>query len=342
MNAVARPLPCRRRRGLQPDAGAALRAIVGALAVALAATAGADHCPSDLDGDGATGTNELLLVLSTWGPYPPEGPAPAADLDGDGTIGTGDVLALLANWGPCPPPPVVACCLGDFGCATSTVDECIAAGFAPGPPGSTCGGVDCAFVGACCEAEIDCVLALPGGCPDGMIFRGSGTRCDACIHHEGGACCLASGPCLELPAAECLAAGGFYQGIDTTCFDGCDLSAGVCCLDVGCAVLAGAACEAAGGIHLGPGAACADCEPITGACCFAFGPYDVCVRTSESACVREGGAFRGWGESCDACAPGGGACCAPSGECYYMTETDCAAAGGTFAGAGVTCFAGGC
>jgi T5SS/PEP-CTERM-associated repeat protein len=55
-------------------------------------------CPGDLDGDGATGFDDLLVVLGAWGGCLecPE------DLDGDGIVGFGDLLIVLASWGPCP------------------------------------------------------------------------------------------------------------------------------------------------------------------------------------------------------------------------------------------------
>jgi hypothetical protein len=53
-------------------------------------------CPADLDGDGAVGTSDLLLLLAAWGDAGP------GDLDGDGLVGTGDLLQLLAAWGECP------------------------------------------------------------------------------------------------------------------------------------------------------------------------------------------------------------------------------------------------
>jgi uncharacterized membrane protein len=54
-------------------------------------------CDSDLDGDGATGFDDLLLVLSAWGPCAgcPE------DIDGDGEVGFSDLLVTLSSWGPC-------------------------------------------------------------------------------------------------------------------------------------------------------------------------------------------------------------------------------------------------
>lgn len=55
--------------------------------------------PSDLDGDGATGINDLLLLLAAWGACDST-PCPG-DLDGDGAVAIADLLALLASWGGC-------------------------------------------------------------------------------------------------------------------------------------------------------------------------------------------------------------------------------------------------
>jgi hypothetical protein len=53
----------------------------------------------DLDGDGAVGINDFLLMLAAWGPCPdPPEPCPA-DLDGDGVVGINDFLILIAEWG---------------------------------------------------------------------------------------------------------------------------------------------------------------------------------------------------------------------------------------------------
>ena len=54
-------------------------------------------CPGDIDGSGDTGYDDVLAVLSYWGPCSdcPE------DLDGDGLVGMNDLLIVLALWGPC-------------------------------------------------------------------------------------------------------------------------------------------------------------------------------------------------------------------------------------------------
>ena len=49
----------------------------------------------DIDGDGDTDFNDLLIVLANWGPC--GDPCPA-DLDGDNEVGFQDLLILLANW----------------------------------------------------------------------------------------------------------------------------------------------------------------------------------------------------------------------------------------------------
>jgi hypothetical protein len=54
-------------------------------------------CPSDLDGSGAVGFEDLIVLLASWGPCA----GCAADLDRSGDVGFADLLALLARWGPC-------------------------------------------------------------------------------------------------------------------------------------------------------------------------------------------------------------------------------------------------
>ncbi|MHC4711191.1 MAG: dockerin type I domain-containing protein, partial [Planctomycetota bacterium] len=59
-------------------------------------------CPADLDGDGAVGVTDFLVLIGVWGPCPdPPDPCPA-DLDGDGAVGVTDFLVLIGVWGPCP------------------------------------------------------------------------------------------------------------------------------------------------------------------------------------------------------------------------------------------------
>jgi hypothetical protein len=53
-------------------------------------------CPSDVDGDGFTGVNDVLAVIAAWGSSEGEG-----DVDGDGVVSVEDLLAIIAAWGPC-------------------------------------------------------------------------------------------------------------------------------------------------------------------------------------------------------------------------------------------------
>ena len=56
-----------------------------------------DRCTADLDGSGEVDFEDLLILLTAWGPCDecPE------DLDGNGAVEFNDILLLLATWGPC-------------------------------------------------------------------------------------------------------------------------------------------------------------------------------------------------------------------------------------------------
>lgn len=55
----------------------------------------APPCPTDFNGDGATGSADLSILLSAWG-------TSSTDLNGDGLVGSADLSILLSSWGPCP------------------------------------------------------------------------------------------------------------------------------------------------------------------------------------------------------------------------------------------------
>ncbi|MCH7849873.1 MAG: hypothetical protein IIB53_16115 [Planctomycetes bacterium] len=57
-----------------------------------------DSIPGDIDGDGRVGVNDLLILLSRWGPCKNCDDC-RADLDGDCSVGVKDLLILLGNWG---------------------------------------------------------------------------------------------------------------------------------------------------------------------------------------------------------------------------------------------------
>ena len=59
-------------------------------------------CPADLDGSGDVGFNDLVAVLSSWGPVDPCPPSVPEDIDGDCVVGFEDLVLVLSAWGPCP------------------------------------------------------------------------------------------------------------------------------------------------------------------------------------------------------------------------------------------------
>ena len=77
-------------------------AMLTGLVAASSPAIGSECCPADFTGDGMVNTEELLGVISGWGPCsggPDECPM---DIDGSGTVGVDDLLAVLTGWGMCP------------------------------------------------------------------------------------------------------------------------------------------------------------------------------------------------------------------------------------------------
>ena len=63
-----------------------------------AVSAGATACPADISGNDSVGFEDLVSVLSAWGPCG----GCDADIDDSGTVDFADIVTLLAAWGPCP------------------------------------------------------------------------------------------------------------------------------------------------------------------------------------------------------------------------------------------------
>jgi len=61
-------------------------------------------CPGNLNGDGSVNVEDLLAVISAWGPCPVPNNCPAdiAPPGGDDIVNVSDLLAVIAAWGPCP------------------------------------------------------------------------------------------------------------------------------------------------------------------------------------------------------------------------------------------------
>jgi len=62
------------------------------------ASTGGAPCPEDVDGSGDVGFDDVLALLSAWGPCS----GCVEDLDGSGEVGFDDLLQTLSAWGPCP------------------------------------------------------------------------------------------------------------------------------------------------------------------------------------------------------------------------------------------------
>ncbi len=58
-------------------------------------------CPADLNHDSVVDTNDLLILLNSFGPCSDPNNCPA-DLNGDGAVGMVDLAYLVDSWGQCP------------------------------------------------------------------------------------------------------------------------------------------------------------------------------------------------------------------------------------------------
>jgi hypothetical protein len=60
-------------------------------------------CPADIGGDGQVNIDDLLAVITSWGPCPscPADIEPAAT-GGDNVVNVDDMVAVINHWGPCP------------------------------------------------------------------------------------------------------------------------------------------------------------------------------------------------------------------------------------------------
>lgn len=70
--------------------------IAATLLVAPMPAKAARPCPPDVDCSGAVNTDDLLVVIGSWGTSNPSG-----DINGDNTVNTDDLVLLVGGWGPC-------------------------------------------------------------------------------------------------------------------------------------------------------------------------------------------------------------------------------------------------
>ena len=61
----------------------------------LVARGDAKQTPGDVNGDGYVNVDDLLVVISQWGPCS----GCSGDLNEDGVVGVDDLLVILAHWG---------------------------------------------------------------------------------------------------------------------------------------------------------------------------------------------------------------------------------------------------
>ncbi len=142
----------------------------------------------------------------------------------------------------------------------------------------------------------------PNGTPPMVSYSKISADPDPCV---GGACCFNDGSCNNLTEADCLAAGGTYQGDNTTCETTTCPVQGACCLPGGSCVTAAdqAECENVfGGTYQGDGTDCATVDCASGgACCFSCPDTNVCTEEVDAAaCLALGGVYIGDGTTCGA------------------------------------------
>jgi len=67
---------------------------------------GGAPCPGDIDGSSSVDVNDLLAVITTWGPCPGcpplTCPGDISPAGGDCNIDVNDLLQVITTWGPCP------------------------------------------------------------------------------------------------------------------------------------------------------------------------------------------------------------------------------------------------
>ena len=158
-------------------------------------------------------------------------------------------------------------------------------------------------VGACCLSDGTCLdSTLQSDCTVlGGTFQGDSSTCATvtCVEEPGPCCFEATGNCIQLPASQCLGAGGIVSG---TPGDDCPLV----CFPVGAVCFPDGTCQdgltpddatAMGGIFQGHGTDCATtvCPQPTGACCFDNG---FCIELTEADCIAAAATWMGFGTDC--------------------------------------------
>jgi hypothetical protein len=61
----------------------------------------AGPCPADINGDGSTDIDDLLVIINHWGQGTGIPGSVPGDVNGDGTVDINDLLMIIVSWGPC-------------------------------------------------------------------------------------------------------------------------------------------------------------------------------------------------------------------------------------------------
>lgn len=208
------------------------------------------------------------------------------------------------------------------------------------PSGNWLFGVNCGPFGCPANGGWSSFASLPSFCTPGGDWVIRATWSSYFCGEPTGVCCTADGECVEETQTECDAAGGFFEGVGTTCAElgGCPQPSVACCFGSSCLNLVAADCTAAGGSSQGIGSVCGSGSacPI-GACCL---PDGSCLNSQNSVgCASADGAYQGNGSNCGSvdCPDPLGACCFSTGFCLSLTEADCTLTGSDWGGALTAC-----
>ncbi len=290
-------------------------------------------CP-DTNADGLVDSQDLNDVLGAFGCMTGCG---SADLDADGDVDSDDLNLVLGAFGSeCEPLDEGACCFGDDCLSIDEASCAIAQGSFLGV-GTTCD--DCettpAPTGPCCFGDDpnECsILTLPECIDSGGVFLFDGTSCDNCDDDEDGACCLATGGCIDTSPMSCLAQlGNVYLGDSSDCDDeggqcGPAQAIGACCTGALCFTGPSTDCAAIGGVYQGNNTDCDACAvPESAPCCLGDDPNE-CEVLTESECAAMNGVYLIAGGACAQCDDDeDGACCLAGGGCIDISPMACLA-----------------
>jgi len=164
-----------------------------------------------------------------------------------------------------------ACCLFGGGCEVMSRESCLTLDGQPGKfngLGTRCGPIACDVDGSCCLPSDSCIDIIDEReftdyCE--VVLGGTWRPGEYCADVEcGGACCLATGGCEDLPEVTCDSIGGIYQGSGVFCASEPCGNEGACCFDSGsCLMVPEAACTLLNGEYQGIGIEC-DPDSIPG------------------------------------------------------------------------------